>query len=133
MVRIAVVAAAIALLAFTPAVAQGPAAGGALKAAQTSTRQTTAPVTSSGLLLPPYPGGQIENCAVEASVSPSTLRFGILINLFHAPEGCERRRDAWDMAMFGDPDAAKARMCQAKVNRSAYAAAGHPCADEPKH
>ena len=126
--RLALIAAA--WLVACSALAQAP--GSAVKAAQTATRSTTAPVTASGLLLAPSSAGQLENCSAEATVSPSTLRFGILINLFHAPKGCERRRDAWDMAVFGDLDAAKERMCQEAANRRAYAAAGRPCALEVK-
>ena len=126
--RLALIAAT--WLVASSALAQAP--GSAVKAAQTATRATTAPVTASGLLLPPFVAGQVENCSAEATVSPSTLRFGILINLFHAPKGCERRRDAWDIAAFGDLPAAKERMCQERANRQAYAAAGHPCAVEAK-
>lgn len=119
---------AAAWLTASSALAQSP--GSAVKAARTATRGTTGPVTASGLLLPPFPAGQVENCSVEGTVSPSTLRFGILLNFPLFPRGCERRRDAWDMAAFGDFDAAKARMCQEAANRRAYAAAGHPCAED---
>ena len=112
-------------LAASPAIAQAP--GSAVKAAQTATRLTTAAPTSPGLLIPVFGAGQVENCLGEGSVSVGTLRSSILLNLFHAGRGCERRRDARTIADFGDLDAAKARMCQDRANRQAYAAAGHPC------
>ena len=127
--KYAYLAAAVWLAAF-PALAQGP--GSAVSAARTATRGTTAPVTASGLLLPPFSIGQVELCGEEATLSPSTLRFGILINVPFNSHGCERRRDAILMASFGDLDAAKARMCQERANREAYASAGHPCGQEAK-
>ena len=126
--RLALIAAAC--LVASSALAQAP--GSAVSALKTPTRANTAAPTSPGLLLAPFPAGQVESCAAEGSLSLGSLRSSLLINLFHAPRGCERRRDAWDMATFGDLPAAKERMCQERANRRAYAAAGSPCAPEGK-
>lgn len=98
-----------------------------VSAAKTATRLTTAAPTSPGLLIPVFGAGQVENCLGECSVSVGALRSSILLKLVHAGGGCERRRDACTIADFGDLNAAKARLCQDRANRQAYAAASHPC------
>lgn len=121
---------ATAWLPASSAAAQSP--GSAAKAVQTATRATTAAPTAASLLIAVAAGGQVENCVGEGSLSLGTLRTSFLRNLFHVSAGCERRRDARTPADFGDLDAAKARLCQDKANRCAYAAASHPCALKPK-
>ena len=122
-----------------------PAPGSAVKAAQTSTRATTAPVTSSGLLLPPFSVGQVELCSAEGTISPSTLRFGILLNIPHDVASCDMRRDSRTLADLSFVamaegraplaaqllDASIARMCDGRANRAALVASGVGCVVKP--
>ena len=76
---------AAAWLVASSAVAQGP--GSAVKAAQTATRATTSAPTAPGLLIPPFPVGQVENCLGEGSLSIGTLRTSFLLNSFTPAAG----------------------------------------------
>lgn len=70
-------------------------------------------------------------CMGSVSAGGQGMAFGFSVGSTWVDEDCVRRLDAAFLAKMGDVVTAKELMCQKESVRTAYAAAGNPCAPQP--
>ena len=70
-------------------------------------------------------------CMGSSVAGGQGMTFGFSVGSTWVDEDCVRRLDAAFLAKMGDKATAKELMCQKEAVRSAYAAAGKPCAPAP--